>query len=306
MSNAVTGQAAVQSAKTAPKKPAAVNVPPRQVKRTPPVTPSAQTAVKPPAQVAKPPAVAQPKPLAMQSPASALDGFSGFNEEVEGADRPQGGSVIHGTLIKFTSEGDWVTGDDEEMSRERELIPIDIVRIAQKWIDQMPRETIVVPPGAKFPDVEAMNEQSPKSEWREDLNGNKRGPWQMQYLVYLLDAHTLDKFTFPTSTIGGGMACRVLADKVAWMRKHKGPKVSAVITLADVFMKTKYGGRQRPHFHIVRWIGFDTGGGDDALPPPKPALEGGAATKSKAPPWNEVEEPSLAEEMNDDLPDDLK
>jgi hypothetical protein len=302
------GKAAKQQAKTALKKPAPVNVPPRQVKRTPPITPTAQTTAKPPTQVAKPPApVQRPKQqLATLMSTTALDGFSGFNEEVEGDDRPQGGSVIQGTLIKFTSEAEWVTGNGDEMSRERELIPIDIVRIVQKWIDQKPVETIIVPPGDKFPDVKAMNEKAPRSEWRENMNGEMVGPWQMQYLVYLLDAHTLDKFTFPTSTIGGGMACRELADKVAWMRKYKGPKVSAVITLADTFMNTRFGGRQRPHFKVGRWIGFDTGGGGDALPAPKPALEGGAAATPEPPPWKEVEEPSLREELNDDLPDSLK
>jgi hypothetical protein len=289
-----------------------VNVPPRQVKRTPPITPAAQTTAKPPtpaanppAPVAKPPApVAKPKPLATLMSTTALDGFSGFNEEVEGDDRPQGGSMIHGTLVKFTSEAEWVTGNGDPMSRERELIVIDLVRAVQKWVDGKPVETIIVLPGEKFPDVKAMNEAAPKSEWRENLNGEMVGPWQMQYYVYLLDAHTLDKFTFPTSTIGGGMACREIADKVAWMRKYKGPKVSAVITLADTFMNTRFGGRQRPHFNIVRWIGFDTGG--DALPAPKPALKRGTATTPESPPWKEVEEPSLREELNDDLPDDLK
>jgi hypothetical protein len=192
------------------------------------------------------------------------------------------------------------------MSCEQELIAIDILRIVQKWIDQKPVETIIVPPGEKFPDVKAMNEAAPKSEWRENLNGEMIGPWQMQYILSLLDAHSLDKFTVPTSTIGGGIACRELADKVAWMRKHKGSNVSAVIKLADKFMNTRFGGRQRPHFNIVRWIGFDGAG---ALPAPKPALEGGAAAKTEtpaSPPWNEVEEPSLREELNDDLPDDLK
>ena len=242
----------------------------------------------------------------MQSPASALDGFSGFNEEVEGADRPQGGPVIHGTLIKFTSEAEWVTGNGDEMSRERELIVVDMVRIVQKWVDQMPQETIIVPPGEKFPDIKAMNEAAPQSEWREDLNGKKVGPYQKQNVVYLLDALSLDKLTFPTSTTGGGMACHDLSDKVAWMRKYRGPRVSAVITLSDRFMPTKYGGRQRPHFEVVRWIGFDTGEGGDALSAPKPALAGGAAATPEIPPWSEVEEPSLKEELNDDLPDFAK
>jgi hypothetical protein len=90
------------------------------------------------------------------------------------------------------------------------------------------------------------------------------------------------------------------------MRQYRGPKVSAVITLADTFMKTRFGGRaggrQRPHFAVVRWIGFDEGSGK-ALPEPKPTPAPGAAAKSATLPWNEVEEPSLKEELNDDIPD---
>jgi hypothetical protein len=304
MSETEKRQAAKQTAKTAPKKPAAVNVPPRQAKRTEPITPSAQTTAQPP--TAKLPAapVTRPKPLATLMSTTALDGFSGFNEEVEGDDRPQGGgSMIQGTLVKFTSEGEWVTGSGDPMPPGQELVPSDLVRAVQKWLDGKAAGTIIVPPGQKFPNVEAMNETAPRSEWRMDLNGKMVGPWQMQYLLYLLDARALDKYTFPTSTIGGGMACRELAEKVTWMRAHKGPKVSAVITLADKFMNTKYGGRQRPHFNIVRWIGFDGGRAGAILPAPKPTLEGDAAA---SPPWQEVDEPTLREELNDDLPDNLK
>jgi hypothetical protein len=289
-----------QKAETATKKIAATNVPPRQATRTP-ITPSAQTTAKPPA---KPPAVTQPKPLSTLMSTTALDGFSGFVQEVEGDDRPQSGSVIQGTLIKFTSEAEWVTGAGDEMSRERELIAIELLRIAQKWIDQKPVETIIVPPGQKFPNIAAMNEKAPKSEWRENMNGEMVGPWQAQYILYLLDARSLDKFTFPTSTIGGGIAMRLLADKVAWMRKRY-PDACMVVTLGDAFMNTKWGGRQRPHFNFVRWIGFG-GGGAKALPGSKPPSEGGAAPQSETPPWKELKEPSLAEDMNDDLPDDLK
>jgi len=299
---AATKEKAVKQS-TATKKPAAAApVAPRQVvKRTEPIAPSAQTTAKPPAPVER------PKPLATLMSTTALDGFTGFNDSVEGDDRPQGGSIIQGVLVKFSAEAEWVTSSGDEMSREQELIAIDILRIVQKWIDQKPVETIIVPPGEKFPDVKAMNEAAPKSEWRENLNGELVGPWQMQYVLYLLDAHSLDKFTFPTSTIGGGIAMRLLADKVGWMRKHRSPDACAVITLDDTFFPTRYGGRQRPHFKVVRWIGFggDDGGGK-ALPTSNPPLEGGAVEQSEAPPWNEIEEPSLREELNDDLPDDLK
>jgi hypothetical protein len=294
MSQTVKGQAGKQKAGPVTKKSTAANVPPRQAMRTP-VAPAAQTAAKPPAQqVAKPPAVAQPKPLSTLMSTTALNGFSGFNEEVEGDDREQVGSMIQGTILKFSNEAEWLTGAGDPVSRTLELIVADLVRAAEKWVDQKRVETIIVPPGERFPNIKAMNAATPRSEWRE-YNGEMAGPWQLRYFVYFLDANTLDRYTFPTSSIGGGMCCREIADKVAWMHKYKGPKVSAVITLGDIFMNTKYGGRQRPHFNIVRWIGFNSGG--DTLSP---------STKAQELPWDEVEEPTLREELNDDLPDSVK
>jgi hypothetical protein len=294
---------------TAAKKSAATNMPPRQVKRAEPIAPSAQTTAKPPAPVQR------PKPLARLMSTTALDDFSGFNEEIEGSDRPQGGSTIQGVLLKFTAEAEWVTGSGDAWDRARELILIGLLRLVQKWIDGKPVEKIIVPPGEKFPDVDAMNEAAPKSEWRENFNGEMVGPWQRECDVYLLDVRTLDQFTFPTSTIGGTSACRELAKKVAWMHEYKGPNVSAVVTLADTFMSTRFGGRQRPHFNIVRWVaGFSrcgNGDGDKALPEPTDKSGNGGCvvettTSDNGMPWEVVEEPSLREELNDDLPDSLK
>ena len=144
-----------------------------------------------------------------------LDGFTGFEDGVEGDDKPQSGSVIHGRIIKFTNEFDYVTNDGEELSPTLELVAVDIIRLVQKWVNQKPEETIVVPPGQKFPDIEALNEKSSRTEWRKDLNDRMVGPWQMQYLVYLLDLQTLDRYTFATATIGGGIAVRAAMDRAA-------------------------------------------------------------------------------------------
>ena len=102
--------------------------------------------------------------VAKQNTETQLDGFSGFVEGVEGDDRPQGGAVIQGTLIKFNNEGDWVTGDGDALPQDRELVAVGAIRIVQKWIDQRPEETVFVAPGQPFPDVKAMNDKAPRSE----------------------------------------------------------------------------------------------------------------------------------------------
>ena len=66
----------------------------------------------------------------------------------------------------------------------------------------------------------------------------------------------MDRYTFPTGTVGGQIAVRELVDKTKWMRKLRGANVYPVTTLSDTFMPTRFGGRQRPHFEIKRWISF--------------------------------------------------
>jgi hypothetical protein len=79
---------------------------------------------------------------------------------------------------------------------------------------------------------------------------------------------------------------------VKWLRTLQGPGNYPVVSLADKFMNTKFGGRQRPHFIIRNWISF---GPDGMTPLPAPApqgkLPGGAHV---------VKEPTLREEMDGD------
>jgi hypothetical protein len=110
---------------------------------------------------------------------SSVDGFEGYEGASEGAgQRHAGGIIIQGDLVKFTNEAEYVTRDGEQLPPDRELIVADIARIVQKWVDQKPVETRVLAPGEKFPDIEKLNEDTPRSEWVEGPDGNLRGPWQ--------------------------------------------------------------------------------------------------------------------------------
>jgi hypothetical protein len=119
----------------------------------------------------------------------------------------------------------------------------------------------------------------------------------------------MDKYTFATGTAGGKIAIRELRDKLVWMRRLRGPNVYPVITLADKFMNTKWGGRQRPSFRIVRWVSLGSESGQvEVLPPPSPPMTpkeqlDPQTTAQPELPLNEVKEPSLAEDMDDEIPD---
>src|SRR6516162_4297417 len=244
------------------------------------------------------------------------DNFSGWEDGTEGDDRPEGAGIIQGSLVKFSNEATWVTRDGDELPADLELVAVDVGRVVQKWQDDRPVETIVLQPHQKFPDIEEMNEKVPKKEWVEGPEGNMRGPWQAQHILYLLDLKTMDKYTFPTGTTGGRIAVHDLRDKTMWMRRLRRPNVYAVVLLSDTFMNTKWGGRQRPHFKIMRWVSLGSEGGQvEVLPPPtskerQPDLfanEPAQQTTSQSDlPLKEVKEPTIQEDMNDDLPDDLK
>jgi hypothetical protein len=227
-----------------------------------------------------------------------VDGFAGYEDRVEGDDEQQTGGVIHGALLKFANEATWVTRDGDELPPDLELVAVDVGRVVQKWIDQRPVETIVLEPHQKFPDVQELNEKTPRDEWSEGPDGQPRGPWQSQHITYLLNIETMDRYSFPTGTVGGSIAVRELVDRTKWTRKFRGSNLYPVVTLGDVHMNTRFGGRQRPCFVIKRWVNL--GADDKALPAPtentptQPArVESGART---------IEEPSLREQMNDDLP----
>jgi hypothetical protein len=160
--------------------------------------------------------------------------------------------VIQGALVKFTNDSEWMQ-DGEILPPELELVAVGIGRVVQKWKDGTPAETLVLQPGQKFPDIDALNASVPVAKWEEGPGG-KRGPWQAQHIVYLLNEQTMDKYTYPTGTIGGRIAVSELRDRVCWMRQFRGAKVYPVVRLATKFMNTRYGGRERPHFDIQRWV----------------------------------------------------
>ena len=247
----------------------------------------------------------EPTDIVKHEPTKLVDNFEGWDDGVEGDDRPQGAGIIQGTLIKFTNEYTWVMRDGEELPENLELCPVDVLRVVQKWHDQQPIETIILEPHQKFPDIKRMNEEAPKEELVEGPDGKMRGPYQAQHIVYLLDLETMDKYTFPTGTNGGRRAVRELRNKLVWMRKLRGANVYPVVTLSDTFMPTQFGGRQRPHFIVKRWVRLGGEGGEvEALPSPKPVSASAVETSAQSElPLNEVKEPSLKEELNDAIPD---
>jgi hypothetical protein len=195
---------------------------------------------------------------------SSIDSFEGFEDGIEGKEEQQSGRIIQGDKVKFTNEAMWVIGEDDELPAGLELVVVNIIRVVQKWgPDNKPidEHTRILKPGEKWPDIDALNEACPKSEWREGPNG-LQGPWQGQRVVYLFDPQSGGFFTWPSNSdvIGARICVNDLVKRTKLTRRYRGVEVYPVITLSDTFMPTRYGGRQRPHFKVVRWITLGPGG----------------------------------------------
>jgi hypothetical protein len=192
-----------------------------------------------------------------------LDGLSGF----EGDDEASG----RGPPIKFTNEAEWLY-NEEELPANLELLVVKAERVVVYWDGDKPDldKTRTLGPKEPWPDITALNAEVPREDWREGPDGNMHGPYQRQYVVHFLNLKTMDKYWWPTSTVGGGICVRDIVERTKWMRAyHRRMDIYPVVQLADVFMPTRFGGRQRPHLKVIRWITFGGGGGGgEALPAP--------------------------------------
>jgi hypothetical protein len=210
------------------------------------------------------------------------DGFEGYVDEYVNPPEQAITSIVQGTRIKFSNDGRWVDSEDSEIDTNKELIAVKLLRVLQKWSpDNTPLETRILAPNEPWPDIDAMNDACPRSEWRQDFNGNPTGPWQTQRVCYFVQPISLKKFTYVTGTIGGQRAILELASNVTWMRKRVNPGALAVVKLESTFMPTRYGGRMAPSLTIVRWLGPSDGGGEPVITtPPSTALPPQGATQS--------------------------
>src|SRR5262249_10545876 len=133
----------------------------------------------------------------------ADDGGFFDNDESEGF----APSLIVGTKIKFTNAAVWLAGD-EAIPPDRKFMIAKVTRAVQKWTPGCRRpESRILEPEEPFPNVMTLNAAAPKEEWREAF-GQRRGPYENIFVVYLCDPDTFEGFTYPTSTVGGFQAVK--------------------------------------------------------------------------------------------------
>jgi hypothetical protein len=163
----------------------------------------------------------------------------------------------------------------------------------QRWEDKRPVETIIKSAGAPLPDVDELNAEIPRKEWELGLNDQPRPPWVLQRIVYLLDPRDGSEYTFISGTVGAAIAIERLRDKTKNLRTLRGDNCVPVVTLGNKLMTTKFGSKLRPEFVIQEWRNLGA---------PQVSAPVSAQPTAIEHIGSKVEEPSLIEQLNDEVP----
>jgi hypothetical protein len=236
--------------------------------------------------------------VATQPQPRPLDNFASYDDSVQTVDGDRDrSSLLPGTRLKFTNEATWESPEGVDFSGKH-LLAVNVRRTEVKWGDGVPAEVIELGPGERYRDLDAVNETIDKSEWREGPSGQLQGPWQRQHVLELIDVKTMETLSWPTATVGGSIAIRELVEKIQRMRRFRGEHVYPLVKLDHKPMRTRYGGRERPHLEVLAWFRV----GDHGVQSIDASARLALTRVATEPPLQSVQEPTLREELQDHVP----
>jgi hypothetical protein len=184
------------------------------------------------------------------------DGGDGFSRS-QMPDR-----LTRGQIAKWDAEKKW--HDRDGLPLPTPMFVMGVTTALQRWQNQRP-QTISRKP---LPDPAQLNAAIPMNEWELDLTGRPRPPWQMVYVVYLVDLATGSPYTFASPTVGARIAFEQLQESVIITRALRGASVLPLVDLQQRPFKTNFGPKTRPHLQIIDWR---TPGGEGFSPLPEPS-----------------------------------
>jgi hypothetical protein len=214
-----------------------------------------------------------------------------------------GEGVIKGSLAKWSAEEGWHDRDGVDLPSP--MIVIGTQHVVQRFKDKKLVNTILPP----LPDLDELNNAVPRDEWELDLNGKPRPPYALFHVAYLLNPIDASLYTCINASVGTGIAVDRLESRMKLMRHLRGANVNPVVTLGEAPMKTRFGMKTRPEFVIKDWRSF----GPTTIeaqpqtprlaPPTVPTPEPRTIDKYVEIVGRKVKPVSLAEELNDAVPD---
>jgi hypothetical protein len=211
--------------------------------------------------------------------------------------------LIQGTRA-ICIDGKWSTPDGVPIPTDKKFIGLSTAEAVQHWQDGTLIEQIVKKPGGPpLPNVKELNSQIPEKDWDDGING-KPPPWVHQRAVYFLDPVDGSIFTACNSTDGMNIAVNRLKDRVRWMRALRGSKVSPILTLGARLVSRRYQ-KYGPDFVVVEWRDLDLGLPEQTAPRQlEDRTEKEQINDRVESIGRPVDEPSMAEILDDKIPED--
>jgi hypothetical protein len=230
------------------------------------------------------------------------DGF-GWEPDIESTGgevtRPMR-SMAGEVKLKFV-DPDWSA--DGVDCNGRTLVCYDKTYSVIRWgDDKKPLETIPLARGEPCPDVNAMNSNIPKEQWRIAF-GKPEAPYQLQRCLEFLDPVSMERLSWPHNVLvaGSSRAAEELEGKVKTVRRLRGENLYPKVRLEHKTMPTRdYGPIERPFLAVVGWVRLGQHGIEDVnlnAPVQRPAQ----LPPQSAPPTQSTTELPLAEEMADEV-----
>jgi hypothetical protein len=141
------------------------------------------------------------------------------------------------------------------------------------------------------PDVAALNEKIPRSQWELGHDGEPRPAWVLSWAVLLLDTQDAGLYKHTGTSKGQCVAFKSLQKRINWMQNLRGELIVPIVTLGDELFSRRFK-KYRPEFIIKDWRRFKNG--------PTGAMR---LEKPKEPVGEKVEAPAEKDELDDIIPD---
>jgi hypothetical protein len=182
---------------------------------------------------------------------------------------------MRGTIARWASSTGWV--DRDGLPIPETMLVIGYITVLRRWKEKRPEYISEHP----LPDPDELNKAIPVAEWETGLDGKPRRPWNLTYVVYLVDLKTGALYTYAHDTYGAMQAYNALEEQIAVMRMLRGEHVFPIVHLEKRPWKSQtYGMQMRPHFQVVDWRA--SGGTPVISPTPTPQLTGPMAVTPPA------------------------
>jgi hypothetical protein len=257
----------------------------------------------------------------MTNELTILDGF-----DADAAD--PSGSPIRGSNWRFI-DGDYFAFKEPIDVGDESFVVYDIHKGWQKLEKGLPPEYLMQLKGEPKPTQPHVD----NADWPPGLPGQQAThPWKWTVFAWLLNTKTGEISTFTTNTTGGHIAVKELSDQVQFMRQMR-PGAMPVVALKSTMMPNEFR-TLRPRLQILGWRERSDAGAPAALNGPeqspakqlenfaaeKPADTSGekaaapattkknaktskrGVTRIDAPELTPVEEPSMKEVLDDEIP----